>query len=313
MKFYETRLEEVAKVSLHPKCQKHLSRLPPTLERMPNLVFYGPSGVGKYTQMLLAIRRYSPSDLKYEKQLSLGYDKRQYFFKISDIHVEIDMGLLGCNSKLCWHDFYQQLVDIISAKPNKIGIVVCKNFHLIHSELLDNFYSYMQDNQVLPVTIKYILLTESVSFLPDSILNSCVVLSLARPSRTAYSKVLKRKLPPTLALENIVNIKYLFSGISPRMHCPHQLICDRIWKNMVSLDFSYSQFRDLLYEIFISHLEVANCIGYILGRLPPLTVKQHTDVAIHTFTFFKYYNNNYRPIYHLESYLLYLTKVIHGW
>ena len=41
-----------------------------------------------------------------------------------------------------------------------------------------------------------------------------------------------------------------------------------------------------------------------------------TDVSVillKTYEFLKYYNNNYRPIYHLESYLFYLTSVIHGY
>ena len=30
-----------------------------------------------------------------------------------------------------------------------------------------------------------------------------------------------------------------------------------------------------------------------------------------TFCFFQYYNNNYRPIYHLENFLLYVATLIH--
>ena len=37
-----------------------------------------------------------------------------------------------------------------------------------------------------------------------------------------------------------------------------------------------------------------------------------SNILLKTFVFFKYYNNNYRPIYHLENYLLYLIKVIHN-
>jgi hypothetical protein len=33
---------------------------------------------------------------------------------------------------------------------------------------------------------------------------------------------------------------------------------------------------------------------------------------IRTFTFLQYYNNNYRPIYHLENYLLYLVIQINA-
>ena len=37
-----------------------------------------------------------------------------------------------------------QIMDSIIAKDNKTGIIVCKNFHCIHNELLEIFYSYMQ-------------------------------------------------------------------------------------------------------------------------------------------------------------------------
>ena len=171
MKFLESHFEEytneVSKFNLHTKLEKCYKRFPSTLEQFGNLIFYGPSGVGKYSQMLYLIKKYSQTNLKYEKKLTLTYDKKQYFFKISDIHYEIDMSLLGCHSKLLWHDIYQQIVDILSAKNNKTGIIVCKDFHNIHSELLENFYSYMQDNNSLSVNIKYILLTEVVSFIPD--------------------------------------------------------------------------------------------------------------------------------------------------
>jgi Holliday junction resolvasome RuvABC ATP-dependent DNA helicase subunit len=171
MKFQETHFEEytnaVLKINLHQKLDKILARFPVHLNSLGNLIFYGPSGVGKYSQMLHFIKRYSPTELKYEKKISVTYDKKQYFFKISDIHYEIDMSLLGCNSKLLWHEIYQQIVDILSAKNEKNGIIVCKEFHNIHSELLENFYSYMQDNNDSLINIKYILLTEEISFIPD--------------------------------------------------------------------------------------------------------------------------------------------------
>ena len=76
--------------------------------------------------------------------MALSHNKCIYYLKISDIHYEIDMSLLGCNSKLLWHEIYNQIIDIITAKPNKQGIILCKYFHEIHNELLEIFYSYMQ-------------------------------------------------------------------------------------------------------------------------------------------------------------------------
>ena len=90
MKFLESHFEEyineVSSHNLHPKMQKMYDKMPTKIEKMPNMIFYGPSGVGKYSQMLYAIQKYSPTKLLYEKKLSLTYDKKQYFFKISDIH-----------------------------------------------------------------------------------------------------------------------------------------------------------------------------------------------------------------------------------
>jgi len=72
MKFLESHFEEytnkVCKSNLHPKLEKYYSRFPETLDKLGNLIFYGPSGVGKYSQMLHAIKKYSPTELKYEKK-----------------------------------------------------------------------------------------------------------------------------------------------------------------------------------------------------------------------------------------------------
>jgi hypothetical protein len=100
------------------------------------------------------------------------------------------MSLLGCNSKLLWHEIYLQFIDIISAKTEKSGIIVCKYFHEIHSELLENFYSYMQQNTSLSVDIKFILITEELSFIPDNILNCCEIIHLSRPAKTIYNNCL---------------------------------------------------------------------------------------------------------------------------
>ena len=309
MKFLESHFEEytyaVEKINLHPKLDKCFSKFPESLDKLGNLIFYGPSGVGKYSQMLYSIKKYSPTDLKYEKKLIVTYDKKQYLFKISDIHYEIDMSLLGCNSKLLWHDIYQQIVDILSVKSDNSGIIVCKDFHNIHSELLENFYSYMQDNNSTAINIKFILLTEEVSFIPDSILNCCEIIHISRPTKVSYTKCL---------MQNIVNIKYLHVGVNELMY-PYKIICDKILKEMIEVDeLKFLKFRDFLYDIFIYNLDITDCIWYILTHLIQLNKikKQNiSNILLKTYSFLKYYNNNYRPIYHLERYLFYLISVIH--
>ena len=198
MKFYDTHFEDYLlshdKVSLHPKLSKFYKTFPDYLSKLKNIIFYGPKGVGKYTQMLAAIRRYSPTDLKYEKKISITYNKNIHFLKLSDIHFEVDMSLLGCNSRVLWNEIYNHIVDAILAKSEKTGIIVCKYFHEIHGELLETFYSYMQTLTNNKIDLKYILLTEEISFIPDNILNCCKLISVPRPSRSTYNLCLKSKI-----------------------------------------------------------------------------------------------------------------------
>jgi hypothetical protein len=318
MKFYETHFEEYmnenSRLCLHPKLDKIYARFPKTLQELKNIVFFGPCGTGKYTQMLKSIKKYSPSELKYEKKINWIYNKQPYFLKISDIHYEVDMSLLGCNSKLLWHEIYQQIIDIISAKTEKSGIIVCKNFHEIHNELLENFYSYMQKNADLTIDLKFIIITNELSFIPDNIINCCEIINVCRPTKSAYTKYIKTKLPNNLKVETITNIKLLHT-YNENLMLPHKIICNKIIHNLVNIqDLQFLKFRDILYDIFIYNLDITECIWYLLSILINSNQIKREDLSkimIKTYGFFQFYNNNYRPIYHLENYFLYLAKVIH--
>jgi len=319
MKFYETHFEEYIsennKLDLHPKLKKIYEKFPKTIQELKNLIFFGPSGVGKYTQMLSSIKKYSNTELKYERKISVTYNKQQYYFKVSDIHYEIDLSLLGCNSKLLWHEIYQQIIDIISAKPDKTGIIVCKYFHEIHGELLENFYSYMQQNNSLGINVIFILITEELGFIPDNILNCCEVINISRPAKTLYTKSVKCKLPNKFNSEHITNIKMLHFYNEDSM-LQYKIICNKIINNLVNVnDLQFLKFRDLLYDIFIYNLDISDCIWYILSKLVErkyIKNEHMPNILIKTYCFFQYYNNNYRPIYHVENYFLNLIKNIHS-
>jgi len=319
MKFYETHFDEYVsssnKNNLHPKLEKIINKFPKNIETLKNVIIYGPSGVGKYTQALKMIKPYSQSELKYEKKIIITFNKKQYFFKISDIHYEIDMSLLGCNSKLLWHDIYQQIIDSVSAKPHKSGIILCKYFHEIHSELLDNFYSYMQKTNNY-VDLKFFIITEQLSFIPDNILNCCQLINVPRPTKTSYNNCLKTKINATIKLSDINNIKNLYGDDTSEIVQNHKIICDKIYNIILNKnDIKYAKFRDVLYDILICNLNIFDCVWYILSKL--IEEKKFDDKKLYeifkdTYIFFQYYNNNYRPIYHLENYFLKLSKIIHN-
>jgi hypothetical protein len=166
------------------------------------------------------------------------------------------MSLLGCNSKIIWHEIYGQIVDIITIKPEKMGFIVCKNFHAIHNELLEIFYSYMQrhcygyEGRSREVQIHFILVTEHFSFLPNNIVNHCHLVRVPRPSHQdmkLFSQIDKpdalSRIEPildALATEDIINLKeiYSFALITSPEDLPldhFNRVCDNIIREMMAL------------------------------------------------------------------------------
>jgi hypothetical protein len=300
MKHYETHFDDYVqsaeKCSLHPELDCILANFPS--DALGNLIVYGPSGVGKYTQVLRILKKYSPSQLKYDKKVTLSIKKqskkmmaspiptatikknvstatvkpsaaaskkpaiaivneKQCFsitYRISDIHFEIDMSLLGCNSKQVWHELYLQIMDIVAIRPVKRGIIVCKNFHAIHSELLDNFYSYVQSQELFRsrVELVYVLITEHLSFIPNQLMDRFAVLSVGRPTTDAmistiavhrgdaYADAANKILSDIGSNENILNMKELFSfglvqSVDALPRDNFNIICDSLIEEMESI------------------------------------------------------------------------------
>lgn len=313
---FESYLSNEKREPLHPKLRKLYDLFPSDIKDLKNIIFYGPKGVGKYTQMLRSIVKYSPSNLKYDRKIVHVSSKLSYIIKISDIHFEIDMSLLGCNSKNLWNDIYNHIVDVILARQNNTGIIVCKYFHDIHSELLECFYSYMKSHYNNSLDIKFILITEEISFIPDCIVETCKVIRLPRPSRLQYNKCLKFKIHKEVNLNEITNMKSIVMS-TKRETDPCNILCDDILNMIINPNtLNYIELRDRLYDLLIYNLDITDCIWYILTSvINENLIKEHdiSHVMLHIYRSIQYYNNNYRPIYHLESFTFYLINTIHGY
>ena len=320
MKFLQSRFEEyicaTEKYNLHPELEGIDNYKNQNLKQKRNLIFYGPCGVGKYSQVLNYIKPFSDSNLKYERKMKFNFqNKKEFLIKISDIHFEIDMELLGCNAKLLWNDIYNHILDILSARQNHIGIIVCKNFHKIHSELLDIFYSYLQTLTHKNIHLHYVFITENISFIPDNILDRCKIIPVKRPNKTAYKKCTGKTIDKSIKLNNIVNIKDLITGNTQLMD-PRKKITQQIINDIVNFEnINFIQFRDNIYNMFIYHLDITSCLHDIIVHFiaeNKFDNKTITNIYLKLYKFLKLYNNNYRPIYHLESFIFYLCKVIYG-
>jgi len=283
------------------------------------------------------------------------------------------MGLLGCNSKIIWHDIFSQIFDIISLKQHKRAFIVCKNFHEIHNELLEIFYSYMnvlsfssafiQRNFVINestdtdtnntstttvtnyskpvqpiIDIKFIILTEHISFIPNNILKKCKIQSFTRPSKEKIiqcigvqkGEINKEKIKQIIdentdfnEQNEISNLKevYSYALMKSKHDIPKDIffiICDNVIEHINLLTNSsnqdvfndYSQFRDIIYDILVYNLDLLDAIRYILFfYLKKNDIKNgYIDELLTQLDKFMFqYENNYRSFFHLENFIFYLV------
>ena len=301
-----------------------------SINNFPNLIIFGPSGIGKYSFSLKLIQQLSPSNLKYEKKMFILSNKNEHIIKISDVHYEINFENLTCNSKTLFTDIYNNIIDSIIINNNKFGIILCKNFHYINHDIHDYFYSYMQkiinNNNI---TIKYILLTNSISFIKKNILDYSNIIFLNKLSITNYKKLCNKnniKFLNSLSKNDLTNYYNKINNIyiykySNLNNCDtknifiNNKICDNIIKIIINNDVDYFKLRNYLYDILIYNFNIYDSIFYIIEELLknyPSNIYFLNNIYLKLCLFFKYYNNNYRPIYHLESLILYIINIIHN-
>ena len=307
MKYKETLfVEYINKCRKSPLHDLNKNDFPSTIKEIRNKIIYGPPGIGKYSYALNCIQKYSPSNLKYERKLKIPIEKKIFSMKISDIHYEVDFDLLGCNAKIIWNKVYNNILDIISTKSNLSGIIVCKNFHKIHSELLECFYSYMQSIFYKNLYIGFILLTENICFFPYNILNISTVTAFRKPPNSHYKLHLKKKGVG----RDIKNIKDYGCSTTIDFYKRKCKMIIELIDNYKCGDF-YMKMREALYSLLICNLDIGECIWYIIEHYIN-DIKNMDLVLLKMGDFFKLYNNNYRPIYHLERFFLYLCSDING-
>lgn len=306
--------------------------------KFSNYIFYGPPCSYKYKSALKLIQYFSPSSLKYEKKLYISVPKTEFYIKISDIHYEIDIENFIYNSKSLWNDIYNIIYNSIASSDVKKGYIVLRNFDKINCDLLDLLYNYMQRELFSTILIRFIIITECISFIPDKIINVSKILYFSKltkkniyalsnkankqffKSKSIEDKNAAKNNDPMLDLEtliykvnnpNIYSILDISNNINYIEH--HKSICETYISTLTSNNYNIRNIRTLLYDILIYNLNSQECFFYIIQNLilrKIINVNTISDLIIHSLIFFKNYNNNYRPIFHLESFTLYLIELV---
>jgi len=98
---------------------------------------------------------------------------------------------------------------------------------------------------------------------------------------------------------------------------PHHKICDILIDDIINInDKKFLDIREHIYNVFIYNIDIGTSISYIIQKLihKKLIGKNRvSNLFFKTTSFLQFYNNNYRPIYHLESYILYLSSLVNGY
>lgn len=237
-----------------------------------NYIIYGPCGSSKYKTALTICKKISQTNLKYNRKIELSLGDNVYYFKISDVHFEIDFELLGTNEYNIWIAFYNMVKEICISKQYYI---ICKNFHYIKEELMDIFHVFLRNHN-----IKYIICTQNINYLPKILKNKCVLI---------VNKLNKNN--------NLKNIEH-----SKRIEPIIQLIYNQ--------NIDYTLIREYLYELLTYNVNIHNVFSTIILELYKLNYFSNVLQAIEKLSIIiKKYNNNYRSIYHLECFVIFLIQL----
>ena len=264
-----------------------------------NILFYGKNSATNYKEMTNYLKELYPNvNLKSLKKVAIcntnttgttddidndgenSSNSLEYIIKASEIHYEIDMSMLGCNPKILWYEIIQQIKDTHKF-TNNLVYIICKQFHMIHYELLDIFNIYVGDT-VINNNIRYILLSEHIGFINHNVLKYFNIIST--------SKSTNQSIPPNYILicNEIIN---------------HMLTCS----NNNNISFNYLEFREKIYDMFVYNLNIYDCLWYIYKdfykRVSASKQYKMEKILDNLSTMLILYNNNFRPIYHIERFL----------
>lgn len=164
------------------------------------------------------------------------------------------------------------------------------------------------------INLTYIILTEQVSFIPNNILKRSITIPVKRPTKNSYSKCTGKILPKNIEVKKICNIKILkaqtYEIMNSQDNYANQLI-DIIEKYQ---EKQFIDIRNTIYNFFIYGIDISESLWMVIDyfiKKKKLNKDNIDSILCRLYIFFKYYNNNYRPIYHLESIIYYLINIIH--
>ena len=291
-----------------------------------NYIFFGREGCGKYTMALNYIREYSENRLHSLRTLNLTFNKKTYVLPMSDVHFEVEMNLLGSSAKSLWVHIMQNVYDITVARRRKMSIVLCKNCHTITNEHMDIMQSYVKHSSdpSRKCEVYYVFLTEHLSFIPREISHVFVVVRVP-----IYARQLVASTGDEAASVSVGGNRICAEVLGPS----HAEVCaeagsaSQLFKYRSIIDSTIERhiyrfrpedltsIRNAIYDIFIYHISPYDVVWSVFSRC---CVRQSTSwghgvfesLCFYIHEMFAQYNSNYRPILHIEKWVVHMTRLV---
>ena len=154
--------------------------------------------------------------------------------------------------------------------------MVCVHFNEINRELLSVFYTFLNDSR-----IRIIVLSDEVSFMPSELLKHMNIQKHKGTKLSEYNRTYESRI-------------------------------DSISVDIQEKQLTILEWREKLYELLIINDNIHNCFSYLIGKLIQDEYIESNDiekVLNHYHKNIYQYNNNYRSIYHLEHFIMFLINL----
>ena len=245
----------------------------------PHYIYYSNNNYKNYCNCINDLKEVSPSQLKYSRKINIMYNDKEYFFNLSDIHIEIDFELLGVNEINIFFELFNHIKENMILNK-EIIYIVCLHFNNIKKELLDIFYNFMNDSN-----IKFIFLTNNLSFINDKIIKQSCIRKCKNLQESKYNKTYEKS------------------------------ICDlsnKIISYSTDKEINLFQLREKLYYLLIMNFNIYDAFFYLIKLLIEKQYINNKNIGVILKKYIhiiEKYNNNYRTIYHLEHFIIYLINI----
>ena len=250
-----------------------------------NIILYGNNDYSNYCNAINYFRILSKKDLKYVRKIEVEYNSNIYFFNKTDVFVEVDFDLLGVNE---YHIFMELYNTVRESYLQENIYILCNNFYKIRKELHNALYTILNGDS----RISFIFLTSQIEFISSAISNQC--------------KIYKNIYNNELEKEDNYNLYKSYNSF----HYSHK---EKLLSIIIgSVKVSLKDLRDIIYEILIYNFDVYLYLTDIIESLLNLKYINDNNVmnVLKKYThFIEKYNNNYRAVFHLEYFIIYLMNL----